>query len=812
MKKPLCILTFLVLASTLRGQQTARLFGDITSPDGEPLELVNITLNSATDSTIINFAISDEKGHFEFNDLPEVTCFLVASYIGYAEFSSDTFTVHATEQFRVPTIQFSLQTNELSGVEVTAARKMFEVKADKIVFNVANTINAAAGNALELLRKSPGVVVTNSDNITLLGQSGVEIYLDGKPSPLKGSDLATHLRTLSASEIESIEIITNPSSKYDAEGSAGIINIRLKKNKNYGLNTYLHLGYSTGEKAWYYGYLSSNYRNKTINLFGEYSLNIGENISTRQLIREQQGMVFDQSNTSTTEWINNKFKAGMDIYLSEKATLGFRVDGNYNNFLWIDAARTPIYEIGQERFDSVLISQYKVDGIRKNLQYNINYRYVDSKGASLVFDADYSSYFNPNKGEQPNTVLDSTGKKILNQTNFYFENPTRIDLLSFKGDYEKNFLSGRLGLGVKTTFTNTDNRFDFYKTLATDNILDTDRSNQFVYTEKVIAGYLNYAREFKKVSFQVGLRGEKTFSIGELTSTKQTKDDNTKREYFDLFPSAGFTYSPNSKNSLQINYSRRINRPSYQDLNPFVIQKDEFNYEQGNPFLTPEYTDKFQITHSFNHQLYTSVGYSHTKDLIVRIRDTIEGSSTIRQWLNLGYKKYYNLNIGFSHQFAKWWSTYNSLTAYYMENFGTYGANKVIDVNAKAINFYGQHSFRLPKSFSMEISGWFNSPTIWGANMESKAIWSIDFGIQKKLWNSRGRLQINVSDIFRSSGWYGVSRFEGLTTTSSGYSDSRRLSVYFSYLFGNERVKSKKHKTGLEEEKNRLESDQSDKG
>lgn len=812
MKKLFLIWGILSLTLCTYGQQIAKLSGEVLSADGLPLEFVNVTLHHAADSSFIAFAISDEKGHFEFTGLSALTGFIVASYIGNADYVSEIFSLEAKQQLTLSTIQFTLSTTELEAVEVTAKRQMFEIRPDKIVFNVAGTINAGGGNALELLRKSPGVVVTNGEDITLLGQSGVRIFLDGKPSPLRGRDLAAYLRTLPASEIESIEIITNPSSRYDAEGSAGIINIRLKRDENLGLNSNLYLGYSTGVKGWRYGSLSANYRNKKINIFGNYNLNVGENISTRQLRREQGNTLFDQSNISLTEWTSNKFQIGMDIYMSERSTLGLKVDGSDKDFDWVDQARTAIHNNDRFQYDSLLISEYRIVGERRNLLYNLNYRYRNPDGASLEIDLDYSNFRNPNIGDQPNFVLDHTGYKVLSQRNYSFNNPTDIELLSIRGDLEYNLLAGQLGTGIKSTTSITDNLFDFYAHENGSPILDVNRSNRFVYTERVTAAYINYNRELGKAGFQIGLRGEHTFSNGDLTSGKQIDENNVSRTYFDLFPSASFNYKIDPKNSIQFSYSRRINRPSYYDLNPFEIQKDEYSFERGNPYLTPEYTDKIQITHGFNYRLYSSLGYSRTKDLMVRIRDTLGDSRTIRQWVNLAEKKHYSLNIGLAHEFAEWWDSYHSITAYYVKNYGAYGAGQVIDVEAKAINFYGQHAFRLPKSFSFEISGWFNSPSVWEANVQSRSLWSIDLGFQKKLWNKRGRIKVSVSDIFRTSGWYGVSRLDGLTITSSGYSDSRRLYISFNYLFGNDRVKSKKHKSGLEDERERLETEESDRG
>ena len=811
-KKIYAILYFLLLFIYANGQNHSTIKGNIATIDNLPLEYANVSLHLVPDSSLITFAISDSNGLFEFGDLQTAIYFLKVSYIGLEDYYSDAINLKPSETLELNSIQLVASDNNLTEVEVTAKRPLIEIKPDKIIFNVDGTINATGRNALELLQKSPGVIVTNNDEITLLGQQGVQIYMDGKPSPLKGKDLADFLRGVQAAEIDNIEIISNPSSKYEAQGSGGIINFQLKKDKGLGLNSTIGLNYSVDRKQRFISSINSNYRNKKLNLFGNYSYKIGEEWSIDKLTREQGGTIFEKSNTTVLGWVSNNFKVGADVFLNKESTLGFQVNGFFSTSDWLDDSRTPIYQPGQSSFDSVLVSQYIIEGSKQNINYNINYQYKDEKGNNCFINADYLFYRDPKNVRQPNILFDKN-ENIISENIFENESPTNIDLFTFNIDYEREMDFGLLQMGMKSIYTKTNNQFEFFRLANEVKTFIPERSNQFVYEEMVHASYMQVSKKMERINFQVGLRAEQTASSGNLTTFNDTGFNNkTIRNYLDFFPSAGLTYIIDPKNSLQFNYSRRINRPDYLDLNPFTDQKDEFDFQQGNPFLLPEYSNKFQLMHSLNYQLYTSLSYSHTKDLIVSIRDTLDGNKTLKRWLNLADQNNFSLSLNYSAELYYWWSAYYSLTGFIVSNKTNLADDRLVDVKAEAYNIYFQNFFSLPKSFSLELSGWYNSPSIWGANFESDPIWNVDIGLQKKLWDKRGYISITVNDIFRSSGWYGVSRLDGITVTSSGYSDGRRLSVFFSYLFGNSQLKKVKKKDALEDVQERIQGGGSGKG
>jgi iron complex outermembrane recepter protein len=781
-----------------------KISGKVVDTNDEAVAYANIALYNAKDSSLVKVELSDDNGIFKITEIQTSKYWISVSYVGLSTYDSDIFDL--TSDFNLPVIQLSSAGVELNEVTVVAKRPLLEIKPDKMVFNIEGSVNAAGNNALELLKKAPGVVVDNNDKINMLGKSGVMIYIDGKPSPLNGDDLAAFLKTMQASEIDNIEIITNPSAKYDAEGTGGIINIRLKKDQRLGANANISLSYAQGQKKNYNGSINSNYRSKKFNLFGNYSYYNGANINYLNLYREQNGLYFDQTSDMGGGWNGHNFKAGTDYFINKHNTIGVMVNGNINNNDWNSVSRTSIGMLPEQTIDSILIAESHSTRESSNLNFNINYQFDNTKGRTINFDADYGRYRNEGGEYQPNSYKDPTETIVFTERNYRNETPTDIDIYTTKIDVELPAWEGKIGFGAKSSFVQTANTFDFYNVFKEAEVLDPTRSNSFNYTENVNAAYLSYNKQVKKIGIQAGVRAEQTNSEGDLQSMFPTDEDNVKRSYIDFFPSAGLTYQLNPKNSFQLTYSRRINRPSYQDLNPFENKIDELAFESGNPFLNPEYTHSVQLTHSFNYFLNTSIGYSHTTDLITRITDTVGVKGTTITWLNLADQKNYNINVSGAIPITKWWNSYTSVTGFIMDNYAEFEDGKTIDLVVPAFNIYSQHTFTLPKDFSLELSGWYNSASIWEGNFKAEPQYSVDAGIQKKLFEGRGNLKISVSDIFKTSDWAINSQFGPLFIEGSGGWDSRKVRVSFSYLFGNNQVKTRKRKAGLEDESNRIKS------
>lgn len=800
-------LTFvlLLLSTFLFAGKEGAINGKILDPQGEGVPFANVLLLAVQDSQLVKGEVSNEEGVFSIPGIHAGAYFLQVSYIGFDTYNSAPFTMAEGQEISLPPVQLSESANELTEVVVKATKPLIEVKPDKMVFNIEGSINAQGNDAMELLRKSPGVVVDNNDNILLQGKSGVKVYIDGKPSPLSSDDLAAMLKTMQSSEIEAIEIITNPSSKYEAEGNAGIINIKLKRDKNMGANATVDLGYSIGKLANYNGKVSANLRQKDYNLYGSFGHYEGQHYNYMDLYREQVGGVFDQKSTHQGSNSNNSFRLGGDYFLNKKNTLGFLVNGNISNYEFNGDSRMAISRIGSSNVDSFLLATSNNEGSRSNYNFNVNYRFDNGSGTVFNVDADYGRFDNDGSELQPNYYYagDESGS-LLNQRTYRNVTPTIIDIYTLKMDFEKALWGGQLGTGVKFALVETDNTFDVYNVYGGEEAIDPNRSNSFLYSENVNAAYANYSRQWKKWNAQAGLRVEQTNSEGDLRAFLPVDDQNVKRHYLDLFPSGGLTYQVNDINSLQLTYSRRIQRPNYQDLNPFLGYLDELTYEKGNPFLNPQYAHNLQLTHTYKYRFNTSLSYSYTSDLITRITDTAGVAASFITWLNLAEQHNVSLTFSAPFQITKWWSSFSNLSGYYTRNIADYGDGKAVDLSATTFNMYAQETFTLPHDFRLEISGWYNSPSLWGGTFRMDGMGAMDIGIQKKLFNNRANLKVSVSDVFKTNKWHGVSRFGALYMNINGGWDSRRLKVNFTYQLGNNQVKSRNRRTGLEDEQNRI--------
>ncbi|MCF8243941.1 MAG: TonB-dependent receptor [Saprospiraceae bacterium] len=804
------LLSFFLTSSTFANKETGTITGLVLGTDNQPISFANVLLYSAIDSSLVKAEYTADDGLFNLQNISAGRYWLNVSFVGLTDYNSDVFELATGQNLNLQQIKMSSKGIDLAQVTVTTKKPLVEVHPDKTVFNVEGSINATGNNAMELLRKSPGVVVDNNDNIIMSGKGGVRVYIDGKPTQLSANDLAAYLKTIQSTDIATIELITNPSARWDAEGNAGIINIRMKKDKRLGGNGNVNLGYATGMRQNYNGSVSGNYRNKLMNTFGSYSFNDGEWLEIMDMYREQNGVSLDQKGRNDNHWRSNNFKFGNDFFINDKNTVGFLVNGYENSYDDRGNIRTPITTIGGSQPDSTLISKTNTDGKRQNYNFNLNYRFDDAKGKIWNIDADYGFFKNDNSQVQPNMYLDGDGSDenaVRSERNYHMLSPTNIDIYTLKIDHERPFLKGQLGAGIKLSYVKTDNDFNFFNVLEGKDVVDVDRTNFYTYTENVNAAYTTYSQQFGKWGIQLGLRAEQTNSEGDLKALKDVNDENVKRDYLNFFPSGGLTYNMSEKHSFQLNYSRRIDRPNYQDLNPFEYRLDELTFQKGNPFIRPQYTNNLQLSHTFMQMMNTSFSFSHTSDQIERIVDVsdVNPNAAFITWKNLAEQNNYSLSIGSPIPITKWWNGYVNLNGYRTDINANLGEGKVVDVKIHTFNGYMQHTFTLPKDINFEVSGWYNSPSIWGGTFKMEDMWAVDAGISKKLLKGKATLKLSVDDIFYTQKWNGASNFGDLSMSINGRGDSRRFKANFSYRFGNEQVKaSRRRSTGLEDEKNRI--------
>jgi iron complex outermembrane recepter protein len=781
--------------------QNLQISGAIKNQKNEGVSFATVLVLNAIDSSLVKAETATENGGFFMKNLFGGKYILSVSSVGYKKYFSPMFQLENTN-LQLSEIILS-EENTLKEITVSATKPLVEVKADRTVFNVQGSLVSTGLSAFEVLRKSPGVSFDNNENVVLQGKTGVRIFIDGKPSILQGQDLNEFLKSLQASDIEAIELITQPSSKYDAAGNAGIINIKLKKDKRYGTNGSFSTGFAYGKFAKNNNSLTFNNRGKKVNVFGTYSNRLGKTWSFLDFYREQVNTIFDQKSVFVRDGLGQNVKAGLDYFIDSKSTFGVIINGNFNDNAIKNNSRTPISPINTGILEQVLIADNESFTNSDNIYLNSNYKYSDTKGRVFNVDFDLGKYVSDRSSFQPNYYKNGDETQILFQNIYRMNTPTDINLLSSQMDYEQNLWKGKFSVGVKFSKVTTDNTFDFYDVIDGTDILNQVRSNNFVYDEQIRAAFMNFSKNVKKVDFQIGLRAEQTISDGNLNSLQNNSDNRVKRNYTDLFPSGGLTYNRNQNNVYALTYSSRIERPTYQSLNPFEWQVDELTFQKGNAFLQPQYTTNIKISHTYKYTLTTSLSYSYVKDFFAQITDTLNYDRNFLMERNIADQRVIDFGVSYPFNVKKWWSVYVNVDIYHTD----FRSDEVKFQNIKAnvLSFYGQNSFKLPKKWNFEVSGWFGSPGIWGGTYKTKSLGSIDVALQKTFLKDKLSMRLAASDLLFTSPWLGTTTFGGLKITGSGGWESRQFRANLSYNFGNNQLKSaRQRKTSLDDAKDRI--------
>lgn len=790
--------------------------GKLIDKTGKGIEYATITLMSAADSSLVKGAISEEDGSFIFENTAPGKYYYEANYIGYSAYLSPVFDV-ADKNISFPTVTMTEASQLLNEVTVTAKKPFIEIQADKMVLNTAASISAVGENALELLRKAPGVVVDNNESIQLKGKNGVQIYIDGKPSYFSSQELANFLKGISSADIEAVEIITNPSAKYDAQGNAGIINIRLKKNKNFGTNGSLNLYAGQGYYHKSSASLNLNNRKNKFNTYANFNIGNSKYFNEMNLYREQDSKIFDQTQRQYNESAPLNTKVGVDYYANSKNTFGALVSLNtqYKDVAWQSYSNTTIANIAtRSRIDSVLNATNTIMNRNVYGNVNLNYKYEDTSGNQLIVDVDKGYYTARGNSFQPNYYVSADGNQVFAEKIFSNETPSTIDINTGKIDYTKSFKKSGITLTTGAKFSNvkTDNSFRFFNNVDGIQIKDVYKSNDFAYTENVGAVYANInGKASDKFSYQAGVRYEHTNSIGDLVrdpSLPVTDKDYVERNYGNFFPSAALTYNIHKNHVLNLTYSKRIQRPNYESMNPFEFKLDELTFRRGNPFLTPQYNDNLELTYTVMQAANVSFGYSHAEDVIVDIieRDMDVSNKAFINFRNLAISDNYSVSINSPLPIKKWWNGFTSLTLYktiFKARFEEYSFDNATPL---AVNFYAENSFTLPKGFGLEVSGWFNSGSIDGGTMLQRPMGQMDLGAKKSFMDNKMSVKLGLTDVLMTARWAGESNVvPGLVMKANGRWDSRRINLNINYRFGNSNVKgARNRKTGLEDEAGRI--------
>jgi len=804
----LAVIVFLPFFSMNSFAQLGGIQGAIENDKSEPVEYVNVALFKLADSSLVKVELTDENGSFVFSNVSPETYFIKTSSLGLAEYTSTGIKIVNMGVIKLDKITLNSSSISLKETTVVAKRNMVEVRPDKTVFNVEGTINSIGSDAISLLRKAPGIMIDNNENISVLGRSGVLIYIDGKRLPLAGVDLSNYLQSLTADQIDRFDIITNPGAKYEAQGNAGIIDIRLKKDKKFGINGTINTSYSQGRYGRSMVSGTGNYRNKLMNIYGSLGASDMQGYNLMAFESFLNNLYLGEISDTRFRRRQVNYKAGIDYFLTPKQTIGLLVSGNTGlnesrGFNSIELAN----QFASSKIDSVLIANTIEDSPRNNQSYNINYQNNFTKDMALNIDLDYGNFETDNLRDQTNIYFTPMQDIELSKIITSFDTPSDIGILSFKTDFNKNLFGGSMSTGTKFTGVSSDNTFLFFDGLNPDRLINKRNSNKFKYDEKVYAAYVNYSIKLnKEINLSGGIRAEQTHTRGNLTAfLPELQEKPVERNYLSWFPSGGITWKMSQNHGFALNYGRRINRPNYNVLNPFNNQLSQLSFEKGNPGLLPEIVNNLELGYTLKQIYNIKIAYSKTLDQITRLigPDDVDPRATYINWDNLASQTIWSVNASVPLEITKFWNAFINVSGSHINNEADYGNGAVVDLQAFSYTIFQQHTFTLPMGFNAEVSGYYSGPGIWGGVFEYDSNWSLDVGLQKRFFGDKLNVKISGSDLFFQSFWSGISRFNGLEARGSGRNDNRRFTINLSYTLGNNNVKSRKRETGMEAEEDR---------
>lgn len=804
MKKLTYLFTFILMSAYSFGQNGI-IKGHIIDEEGQPLEYANVLLMNALDSSLYKGGLSEEAGAFTFERVLKGSYFVTTSMVGFGESTSKEISSDGENVIEIPTLQL-VNGIEIDEVTVTAKKPFIELKADKMVVNVAGSSVSAGNSALEVLEKSPGVIVDNNDKISLRGKQGVLITINGKNQYMSGDEIIRLLQNMPASNIHSIEIITNPSAKYEAEGNSGIINIVLKKNENIGTNGSVSTSLRQGWKTSHNHNLNLNYRSEKVNVYGGgeyYNWGWKQNLSLMRDIPFADGnTIFDQTANMEEDGDGYNIKAGMDWMITPKTTIS--ILGKLNSGVEddINDNMTRISGDNMPDFDLLTVltegdEDYSSNTINANISHNFN-----DNGLKLTWDADWSMYEKDVFINYDNFFENLDGEEVADP--FYLRNDqnTSIDIFASKLDLTIPVNDKvNLEIGGKVSMVETVNGTLFeYMNSENNWINQVDRSNDFMYNEDVWAAYVNGSGSIGSVMVQAGLRMEHTESKGESI----TLDKVVPRSYTNLFPSISFSKAFNEKNNLSLTYSRRLERPNYKDLNPFENYLDQYTFQKGNPLLNPQYSDAFGLNYAMGRKLFVAFNYSHTTDAITEVIEQLsEENQTFQTKQNLEDNNTMSLTISAPKIWTEWWTSRLNYTGFYNE-FKSAIPSGFLDNNSLTHMFNLNNEIQLPGSWDLELSGRYQSEMTYGLFViEPQG--SLDIGFSKKFLDKKASIKIGVSDILRTRRSRVIIDQDDINLIVDQQNDTRRVSINLSYRFGNQKVKAaKKRKTAAEEESGRI--------
>ncbi len=772
----------------------------------QPVQFATISLYKFKDSSLVTGVVATDKGSFELSSLSFGRYFMKVKFIGYKQMVIDTIAIRPrAPEVTIGVIKLQSNSEQLGEVEVSTEKSTLQLGIDRKIFNVEKSIVSEGGSATDVLQSIPSVSVDIDGNISLRGSGNVTVLVDGKPSGITGSSRAAILQQIPASSIESVELITNPSAKYDPDGMSGIINVILKKNKLSGFNGSVTAGVGTNDQYnedfninKYNSSINLSYRNSKLNAYVNYGFRsnerAGSGLSNRYTFFADTAFYLNQKTRSLNKNVSHNAKAGIDFYLNDKNTLGFSV----------------LYNTGTESSDqttnyseannlNVISGEYardaKTSDAPTSVDYNLNYRKAFAKPKQeLTFDGTYStaSSNDVENYSERDYVLKYASK---NATPFKQNTTTNgtNSIANIQLDYIQPLKNQmKWEAGAKTTLRNIQNDFvsQTYDYTNSEFVADTNLNNNFKYNENIYAAYATFSGTIKKFGYQVGLRGEAANTVSTLITTHE----KFSNDYFNLFPTVHLSEKFKKEQELQISYSRRINRPNTRTLNPFKDYSDPYNIRVGNPYLKPEYINSYELSYVkyWTKSVLTATAYyRQTNGIIQRLKTVTDSTLSFVTFVNLNSSKSYGVELISKNDLTKWWNITTSLNVFETKIDGN---NVQADLQNNNFSYMLKFlsNMRVLKNMDIQLTANYMGPTAT-AQGEAEGMFTIDIGAKKEIFKN-ATLSLNVNDLTNSRRMKMKASDSNFTQTMERRRESRVATITFTYRFGKMSDSGKKSK------------------
>jgi outer membrane receptor protein involved in Fe transport len=798
MKKFLLLLVMTVTVMSGFAQKSAAvLLGHVEDENGQPVAFATLRfLPSDSSSKAVAEKIADQSGDFII-DLPVGNrYYLIATG---ASFTPTKKWVQISDS--AMTITLFKKTEELEAVTVKAKFPLFTRKIDRVVLNVQDNALVAGKNSMEIMEMAPGMFVDRNGGISINGNTGVRVMVDGVMLQLSGDDLTAYLNNLQAADIKSIEVIAHPSAEYDAQGSGGIINIILKKQRTAGLSGSVNTGYSIGRYPGNDQGLQLNYHNNKLTLTGNYShyQNKAFNDIHQSRTFPENGL-YTASNLIINRYNGQSVRLGATYDISKGQYIALGYNGSFNHSSSVTHSISSI-DYPASPADNFSSDGHFTDQKARNLNnFTFNYHLdTDSSGSNLEIMGDYTATHNNSSSLAISQDLDAAGLP-LSDSSFRYSMPNQAKILTADIKYMKVFTpTTKLHIGGKYTGTQIDHINQFTRVLDNSWTEDPDRYYQFHYRENILAGFMTLETKVLQTEVQLGLRGEYTKTKGSLDAAVSSVNKN---DYFNLFPTIFFKKDLNEKGSnyLSLSYNKRIERPYYSDLNPYVSYLDNYTIETGNPNLKPQFADNYELGLTLDNKYNFSVGYTQFKDEISQITHINQDTALVEITRgNTGSTKRYSATLSIPIQVTKWWRTNNTLQFRY-EDIKTSG----FAIKQPLYYLQTAQDFKLAKTWSANLSAFYLNHAIEG-NIFVGNISKVDIGIEKKLLDGNLKIRAGVTDLFLGRKITADIKYDDnlIHLTQARQSRMFKLSLTYNFRRGKS-FKAKKIESSSEDAQSRL--------